>query len=288
MALPGPVSAILAELGYGELQSASPVTGGSINDAWQLVFEDGHKVFVKSHSSSPPDFFEAEAQGLNALADTGTVRVPQPLAVASSCLVMEWLDGTRGPDYWPRFGEQLALLHRHNAEAFGFVGDNYCGLTPQPNPRMSDGFSFFRDARLLHQSRLALDAGLVTRDDFETIELVAGRLDDWVPPQPASLLHGDLWSGNAHCGPGGEPVLVDPAAHYGWHEAELAMTLLFGGFPQAFYESYQATSKCDPDWASRADIYNLYHLLNHLNLFGGGYLGSIRRILARYRKKPRR
>ncbi|WP_166256626.1 fructosamine kinase family protein [Marinobacter salicampi] len=288
MVLPTSISDALVAIDYGQPDSVSPVAGGSISEAWQLNFADGRKVFVKSHGSPPPGFFEAEAQGLSALARTGAIRTPQPLAVASNYLAMEWLDGARARDYWPRFGEQLAGLHRHTAEAFGFAGDNYCGLTPQPNPQVADGFRYFREARLLYQGRLALAAGLLDQHDFEALAYVADHLEDWVPAQPASLLHGDLWSGNAHCGPRGEPVLVDPAAHFGWHEAELAMTLLFGGFPQAFYESYKGASQCDPEWASRADIYNLYHLLNHLNLFGGGYLGSVRSTLARYRKKPRR
>jgi len=147
---------------------------------------------------------------------------------------------------------------------------------------MADGFAFFAEARLLHQGKLARDAGLLDSGAIRKLEWLAARLDRWIPEQPASLIHGDLWGGNAHCGPEGEPVLIDPAAHYGWAEAELAMTTLFGRFPEAFYRSYLASSQLSPEWESRIPLYNLYHLLNHLNLFGGGYRQSVQAVLDRY------
>lgn len=271
-----------------EQQLDSPIAerhslgGGSINDAWRIELADGRALFLKTHGQPPRDFFAAEAEGLRALASTDTIRIPVVIAEEDDYLLLEWLDGKPAADYWPRFGEQLAALHSHHAERFGFGKDNFCGLTPQPNPWTRDGFTFFAESRLLHQGRMARDTGKLEQSDVKQLEWLAGRLDRWLPKQPASLIHGDLWGGNAHCGPEGEPVLIDPAAHYGWAEAELAMTTLFGRFPRAFYEAYQANSGIASDWESRTPLYNLYHELNHLNLFGGAYAQGVRRTLKRY------
>lgn len=273
---------LLRSRGYAPVRARHGVGGGSISDASRLVLADGRELFCKRHDRAPADFFAAEAAGLTTLRATGAIRVPEVVTVTEHMLVLEWLSGSPATDYWSRFGEQLAHLHQHTAATFGFDDDNYCGLTPQPNPRLEDGFSFFAQARLGHQARLARDAGLLDTADRRQLDWIADRLSHWIPEQPAGLIHGDLWRGNAHCGPAGEPVLVDPATHYGWAEAELAMTTLFGRFPDAFYDAYQTASGCRKDWASRADLYNLYHLLNHLNLFGGGYLSGVRTVLKRY------
>jgi fructosamine-3-kinase len=285
MALSDVIESELARLGYGPLEEVTAVNGGSINKAYRLSVKGGAPLFVKTHPSPPAGFFEAEAQGLVAIAGAASIRVPAVISVGRDYLLLEWLEGKAQAHYWSGFGEQLATLHGHEAEEFGFSHDNYCGLTPQPNPSMADGYRFFSEARLLYQGRRALAAGLLDSADLDDIESICRHLPEWVPPQRPSLIHGDLWSGNAHCGPSGEPVLVDPASHYGWHEAELAMTTLFGGFPAAFYRAYEATSGCDPEWSSRAPIYNLYHLLNHLNLFGGAYLQAVRSILGRFARR---
>lgn len=282
MALPDTLAQELGDLGFGEIRHARGVGGGSINEAWQLTVADGQRLFAKVHHAPPPGFFEAEAQGLQALAATNTLRVPKVITVAPGYLVLEWLEGSPAEDYWTRFGQQLAALHSHTSDRFGFSGDNFCGLTPQPNPPTGNGHEFFAEARLMHQGRLARDRNLLDNEDIYRLEAIARRLPEWLPVQPASLIHGDLWQGNAHCGPSGEPVLVDPAAHYGWHEAELAMTRLFGAFPDRFYLAYEEHSGCNPHWQDRSDLYNLYHLLNHLNLFGGGYLNPVRAILRQY------
>lgn len=282
MPIPASVRTFLAQQGYPDIQSATALAGGCINQAFRLHLVDGRLLCVKTHPSPPPGFFAAEAHGLGALGDTAAVRVPVVLAVGEHCLVLEWLDGARGPHYWAQLGHQLAHVHQHTADTFGFSEDNYCGLTPQPNPAMADGYGFFATARLQYQARRAREAGLLAGSDLRRVDRISERLADWVPRQPASLIHGDLWGGNVHCGPEGEPVLIDPAAHYGWREAELAMTTLFGGFPEAFYQAYLANSTCEPDWASRAGLYNLYHLLNHLNLFGESYLAAVQSVLQRY------
>lgn len=266
----------------GPVDRLSPVGGGSINAAYRAEMADGSVLFVKHHSRPPAGFFAAEAAGLEAIAATGTIRVPAVVLVRDHLLVLEWLEGAPGADYSARFGEQLAALHEHTRSTFGFDQDNYCGLTPQPNPAMEDGFAFFAEARLLHQGRLARNAGLLDRGEVRRLEQIAGQLDRWIPAQPASLIHGDLWTGNAHCGPDGEPVLVDPAAHYGWAEAELAMTTLFGALPASFYEAYEGNRPVARDWRERVPLYNLYHELNHLNLFGGMYYHAVTSTLRRY------
>lgn len=272
----------LASEAIGTVRDRRPVGGGSINDAWQLTLENDRVLFAKTHGAPPSGFFEAEAAGLRALSATRTIRVPQVVLVSDQALVLEWLDGARGKDYWERFGRELAALHSHSSDAFGFEQDNFCGLTPQSNPAMVDGFVFFAEARLLPQGEMARNDGKLGREDLRQLEWLCSRLDRWIPKQPPSLIHGDLWGGNAHTGPQGEPVLVDPATHYGWAEAELAMTTMFGRFPESFYRAYLANSPVEPDWEERAALYNLYHELNHLNLFGGPYAGAVRRTLKRF------
>lgn len=268
--------------GLATITRATPLGGGDINQAWKLTGSDGAELFAKTHPQPPSGFFTGEAAGLETIAATRSIRVPRVLRVTEQGLVLEWLDGRPAADHWQRMGEQLAAVHRHTRDHFGFEQDNYCGLTPQPNPAMADGFAFFAEARLLHQGRLARDGGHLDSTSVRRLEWLAARLDRWIPPQPASLIHGDLWGGNAHCGPRGEPVLIDPAAHYGWAEAELAMTTLFGRFPQDFYDAYQSHGTVAPDWEERTSLYNLYHLLNHLNLFGGAYRAGVDSVLKRY------
>lgn len=273
---------LLAQAGLPDVSSGQGTGGGSFGETSRLTLADGRDVFLKSQHHAPANFFHAEAHGLKALAGTGAIRVPEVLAVSDSGLLLEWLSGTPASDYAERLGEQLATLHGHSAADFGFHEDNYCGLTPQPNPQLADGFAFFAEARLGHQARLAEKSGLLQSADIKRIEMIANRLRDWIPEQPASLIHGDLWSGNVHCGPDGEPVLIDPAVHYGWAEADLAMTTLFGRQSPVFYRTYAEASGLDPEWEERIPLYNLYHLLNHLNLFGGGYLSSVRGVLDRF------
>ncbi|MBU0510724.1 MAG: fructosamine kinase family protein, partial [Chloroflexi bacterium] len=184
--------------------------------------------------------------------------------------------------YWTEFGRQLASLHNHTRPQFGFAHDNYIGSTPQPNPWTDDGYEFFAEHRWLFQSHLARQRGLISRDELRQIERLSARLPKLVPEQPASLSHGDLWSGNAMTDSRGAPAIIDPAAHYGWAEAELAMTTLFGSFPGTFYRAYEEIRPLEPGYQSRFPVYNLYHLLNHVNIFGSSYLGQVQSILSRY------
>jgi fructosamine-3-kinase len=266
-----------------EITGFAAVGGGCINETGVISLSNGTTLFLKRHPAPPADFFQAEASGLNRLRVATSLRIPQVIHVNREFLLLEDLgkDVARG-DFWVRLGEGLAELHSRHFPQFGFEQDNYCGLTPQCNGYTADGFHFFARNRLLELARRTAQAGLLDRRDCDRIERLAESLRQWIPPQPAVLIHGDLWSGNVHCDRDGNPALIDPACYQGWAEAELAMTTLFGGFDRGFYQAYERASGIDPHWRERAPLYNLSHLLNHLLLFGGSYHGQVRGILSRY------
>ena len=245
------------------------------------------RVFRKT--ATPSTRLAAEADGLAALRATGTVRVPATLdADDTNGLVLEWLD-LRGLDArsGARLGTDLAALHcapvpRALRGKFGWHRDNYIGATPQLNAVSSSWVGFWREQRLVPQLEQAAAAGH-GRALQRCGEALAARLDVVLAahaPAPA-LLHGDLWSGNAGALPDGTPVVFDPAVYVGDREADVAMTELFGGFPPAFHAAYRAAAPLDEGYTLRRDVYNLYHLLNHLNLFGAAYLSRCERTIAR-------
>jgi fructosamine-3-kinase len=272
------------ERGWGAITGARAVGGGCISDGRVLETERGPRLFLKTNAGAPPEMFVRESEGLAVLAAApGGPRVPQPLLAGANFLLLEYLTpAPRQPDAWEALGQQLARLQAQVAPQFGFPHDNFIGLTPQPNGWWRDGFEFFAEQRLLFQGKLARERGLLDARSFQQLERLTARLRDLIPEQPASLIHGDLWSGNVIVGPEGQLCLIDPAAHYGWAEAELAMTALFGGFPEAFYHAYDSVRPLTPGYHSRFDLYNLYHLLNHLNLFGRSYLGQVEAIIQAY------
>jgi fructosamine-3-kinase len=288
--IPEPVGAFIARQGWGTAGQvrADPAGGGCINAGQVLHPAAGPDLFLKQNASAPGDMFAREAEGLAALAQPDGPRVPRALLVGETFLVLEYLaPAPLRPRAWEVLGQQLAALHAHTAPEFGFPHANYLGRTPQPNRSDADGWRFFAEQRLLYQARLARERGLLSREAVGQAERLAVRLRDLVPEQPASLIHGDLWTGNVIPGPEGALCLIDPAAHYGWAEAELAMTGLFGGFPESFYSAYQAAAQdlgrpLAPGWRGRFPLYNLYHLLNHLNLFGQSYLQEVEAGLRHY------
>jgi fructosamine-3-kinase len=268
----------------------TPLGGGSINDTSQLDTTAGTFV-VKTHRHAPARMFRSEADGLDALRASGTTLViPRVIAVgpdapgAFSFLVLEHLaPGRRHADFDEALGRGLAELHRATGRQFGFATDNYCGATPQPNPWTDRWVDFFGGSRLGHQLRLATDAGLLSPTDRQPIESLIGRLGDWIgEPSRPSLIHGDLWSGNVHLDHEGRPALIDPAAHYAHREAELGMMTLFGGFSSRVFAAYDEAFPLEPDWRDRNILYQLYHLLNHLNLFGSGYRNQVMSIVRRF------
>jgi len=258
------------------LSRAEPTGGGSINRAFRLD-GSGQCYFVKLNSAQQLGMFEAERAGLIELGATKAVRVPLPICCGSDALfswiVLEHLELGNGTDGLAALGAQLALMHRHTAANFGWNRDNTIGSTPQQNEWCSDWIVFLRKRRIGFQLQLAQRNGSRGRLQSAGERLLA-ELDAFFAgyrPQ-ASLLHGDLWGGNAAVLADAEPAIFDPAVYYGDREADLAMTELFGGFPQAFYRGYDDAWPLDPGYRVRKQLYNLYHLLNHLNLFGGSYL----------------
>jgi fructosamine-3-kinase len=260
-----------------------PVGGGDISAAWRLETVEG-PVFVKTGPASSSDMFTAEAEGLAELAGPGVIRVPGVIACGASgdsaFLVLEWLDfdrPTRAAE--ARLGAQLAELHRTTSERYGWHRDNTIGLTPQHNDWTDDWVTFFRRRRLGFQLELAARngfAGSLQEQGKRLMDRLPALFGDYVPA--ASLLHGDLWGGN-WASASGEPVIFDPAVYYGDRESDLAMTRLFGGFGAAFYEAYEASAPPAPGHRARCGLYQLYHVLNHLNLFGSGYLGRAQELM---------
>jgi fructosamine-3-kinase len=281
--LPTPVKAYLTENDYGSVTGTRPVGGGCISNGQILTTQSGATFFLKSNPNTPADMFAREAEGLAALRMDDGPTVPRVFLHERDFILLEDLaPAPHKQDYWPAFGRQLAALHNHTHSQFGFEHDNYIGSTKQPNPWREDGHTFFGEDRLLFQAKMAQGRGLLRKSDMREVESIVKRLRDLVPDQPASMLHGDLWSGNAISDSAGGPAIIDPAAHYGWAEAELAMTSLFGTFPTSFYQAYEETRALNPGYHARFPIYNLYHLLNHLNIFGRGYLGQVQGILRRF------
>jgi protein-ribulosamine 3-kinase len=261
------------------------VGGGCINTAVRL--SDGRRsFFVKLNAAHKLGMFSAEAEGLGELAAAGCIRVPEPVCHGTvggqAFLVMEHLSlGRPGHDAAEQAGRRLAALHRVTRPEFGWHRDNTIGATPQPNDPTADWVEFWRGPRLGFQLELAARngyGGTLQRQGEKLLERFPALMDrDPVP----SLLHGDLWGGNLGYDAAGEPVIFDPAVYYGDREADIAMTELFGGFPGHFYAAYDEAWPLDPGYRTRKTLYNLYHILNHLNMFGGGYLGQAQGMMER-------
>ncbi|MDW8403461.1 fructosamine kinase family protein [Chloroflexus sp.] len=265
--------------------------GGSFGARLARVTVGGQRFALKWAASGPAAaMVAAEAHGLRALAATNTIRIPTVVFACEAngnqpaIVLSEWIENDGHPPDQARLGEQLAALHRCTGTAYGLDRDNFIGGTPQCNGWLDDWIAFFRDRRLLPQIELAGQNGLLPPRRRQALERVVSRLADWLSgvPRVPSLIHGDLWSGNVIAGPGGTPALIDPAISYSDREAELAFTELFGGFSPRFYAAYQAVWPLDPGYRDRRDLYNLYHLLNHLNLFGEGYGAQVDAVARRY------
>jgi len=281
--IPSLVEEWLAEHGFGTVSSSHGVGGGCINCGARLVTSTGDRFFLKTNTHCPPDMFACEVAGLKALHLPGGPRVPEPYLSGPDFLIMEDLSPSKSSrDYWETFGRQMAVLHSHTGERFGFEGDNYIGSTPQQNTWMDDGYQFYREHRLNFQAELAARKGLLNHTEVDAVMAISVRLPELIPPQPASILHGDLWSGNSISDGNGQPAIIDPAAYYGWAEADLAMMVLFGAPGSQFWSAYHEIRPLEVGWRERFALYNLYHLLNHLNIFGRGYHGQVMRTVRQF------
>ena len=284
------------------------VSGGDINKSYALTLNTGDRIFMKANAKENAAFFTAEATGLSAIATTGAIGTPRILCtgtddgeeVGYSFLLLSYVEsGKKRADYWETFAHELSAMHNADTTAFvtpsvvepvetttaplrfGFLQDNFIGARGQVNTPAEKWISFFRENRLAPQFKAA-DAYFSSADRTRITKLL-DHLDDFlVEPEKPSLLHGDLWGGNVLCGADGKAILIDPAAYIGYAEADLAMTELFGGFPPAFYAAYREANPLQDGYEERRDLYNLYHLLNHLNMFGQSYLGAVQSIVAEY------
>ena len=274
------------ENALGPLHRITPVGGGDINAAARLETAAA-AYFVKWNPHPRPRMFAAEARGLQLLAAAHGVRVPQVIACIEqpAALVLEWIaPGRDKASAAEALGRGLARQHRSSAPTYGLDHDNTIGSTPQLNTPSRSWIEFFRDQRLGAQRDLAQRNGYLTPDRAWRLDRVMDQLDRWIDDDQVSpaLLHGDLWGGNYLIDVQGQPVLIDPAVYYGDREADLAFTELFGGFGPGFYAAYHEAWPLDQGYAERRDLYNLYHLLNHLNLFGEGYGSSVDAVLRQY------
>ncbi len=270
------------------MQRRSGIGGGCIAQTEKIVLASGRELFVKSGMSST-NALKKEANGLHELAKTGALRVPQVLKVETDFLVLEFIKtGRLRPNFFENFGRQFAALHRHSSHDFGFYEDNFIGATPQRNLATGDETSnwplFYFNKRLAFQITLAEKNGVLSAKLRRGFGMLESRIEAILAgsEETPGLLHGDLWSGNFMIAENGEPVLIDPAVYYGHREADLAMTKLFGGFKPRFYDAYNEAWPLPPGWRERCDIYKLYHVLNHLNLFGTGYLAQAEKLMWGY------
>ncbi len=283
--LPTPLKERLSH-SIGPVLSTQALGGGCIHHAQRI---DTHKgsYFFKWNQQNHLDNFEVEAKGLELLGKTKALQVPEVLAVVDvppyAGLLMEFIDpGNRNIPFWEALGRGLAALHRHTQPTFGLDHNNYIGALPQSNTRHDRWGNFFIEERLLPQLNMPQARRYVTGELRKRFDRLFDALEGFFPDEPPALLHGDLWGGNLLASIEGLPVLIDPAVYYGHREAELAFMGLFDGHPDAFYSAYQEAYPVSSGWRERLDIYNLYPLLVHVNLFGQGYVASVERILKRF------
>lgn len=265
--------------------NASPVSGGDINRVYCLETSSG-KFLLKANSKDRfPGMFAQESKGLLAIRQTQTIAVPDVIfngyADNESYLILEWIDTWYATDKASkRLGEQLADLHRHTAPKFGFDEDNYMGSLSQSNRQHKTWNDFFIEERLKPMVKMAIDKGELTEADLDQFESLYLELPNISPDESPALVHGDLWSGNYIIDTKEQPYLIDPAVSYSNREVDIALTTLFGGFDRPFYEAYHAAYPLQPGWQQRLKIWNLYPLLVHVNLFGGGYADQVREIIS--------
>lgn len=283
------MAAALAQRGSADEVRATAVAGGDINHAWRLE-AGANRYFVKLNRADREAMFVAERRGLEAIRDSAAIRVPRVFMTGSeagySYIVMEYIDMGGSPAA-ERLARALAAMHGCVREQFGFDSDNTIGTTPQVNTMTPDWTGFWRDHRFGYQLELARRNGLPARliDSGERLAQDLEQFFGGYRPR-ASLLHGDLWSGNWSADSEGNPVIYDPACYYGDHEADLAMMELFGSPGERFFAAYREHFPIDPGYAQRRDLYNLYHLLNHANLFGGGYAAQAQDVIDRLLARP--
>lgn len=260
-------------LGLGVV-STTPVAGGDICTSTRLRLTDGRGAIIKTRPHAPEGFFPREAEGLGWLREAGGAKVPDVLAVAEDCLVIDWVEPSKPTtDAADRFGRQLAATHAAGADMFGAAIDGFVGLAPLPNRTLPTWPEFFASRRVMPYVRAAVDRGALTSAEADTIESAMRRIHDLAgPAEPPARIHGDLWSGNLVWGSDGDVWLIDPAAHGGHRESDLAMLALFGApHLQRILDAYAEASPLADGWEGRRPLHQLHPLLVHAVMFGGTY-----------------
>jgi protein-ribulosamine 3-kinase len=273
--------------GAAYLKHFTPASGGCINHGGRITTSVGDYFLKWNDAQKFPGMFAAEAKGLQVLAAPSVIAVPEVVGVGVQgqyqFIVMEFIEQKgRSKNYWTALGEQLAALHRITSSSFGLDHTNYIGSLQQLNTPHTSWIEFFIVRRLRVQLELAMDNRLIGTDVLKKFDLLFHKLPALLPLEEPSLLHGDLWSGNLITTGKGEPCLIDPAVYFGNREADLAMTQLFGGFDDSFLDSYHKAFPLTAGFRERFDLYNLYPLLVHVNLFGHGYTGQVNSILKNF------
>ncbi len=284
----------LESRGFGTLEHCESLSDNATQGCFLLVSGNSpdRKIIAKiAYDDQTEGRINAEVKGLQSLANAGSIRTPNIEYSNHQCLLLEYItEGQQNSDYWQALAKGLVKLHQTTSKPtnaqltapYGLDYNNYCGVNLQVNGWFEDGHDFFAEQRLLHQARLAFDNGYLESPWIISIESICERLPELIPWQAPSLLHGDLWPGNILVDETGNPVLIDPAIYYGWREADIAMTLLFGGLPHDFYTYYEEYWPMESGWRKRVPLYNLYHLLNHLNIFGVNYLSEVHHCISRF------
>jgi fructosamine-3-kinase len=282
---PALAAALVARLGR-EIAGTRDLHGGDIHAAYRIELRGGDTVFVKSSPEAPRGMFTEEARGLEWLRVAGALRVPAVIAVGDDeegprFLALEYLEpGRHESAFDEKLGRGLSALHRFGAPSYGFDHDNYIGSLPQSNRAHATWTAFYREERLLPLVHRAIDRGLLAAGARARFDRLFDRLESMVgPAEPPSRLHGDLWGGNLHADHHGQPCLIDPAVYGGHREVDLAMMRLFGGFGSRVFSAYDEAWPLAEGHEGRVPLYQLYPLLVHVNLFGGGYAGSLLRAL---------
>ena len=269
------------------IDKISKVGGGDINHSVKIDTSGGEFFMKYNNADLYPQMFKKEATGLRLLNETGEINVPTVIGFAQdethAVLLLKFINsGRRVPNFFEDFGQSLARMHNHHGEYFGLDHDNYIGSLPQSNRQHADWINFFVSERLEKQVAMALDNNRIDNATVKKFESLYSNLEDFFPGEKPSLLHGDLWSGNYMVSEEGTAYIYDPAVYYGHRLMDLGMSKLFGGFDPAFYTAYNLEHPLQDNWREAIDICNLYPLMVHVNLFGSGYLNSVKSILARF------